>query len=117
MTSKRKKGLALQRKAKAILEKEGFLVHNEVPIAYPIKTPRGTFYISKRNDIFGAIDLIAIKKDSKVRFIQVTADTSISRKLDELKTIPYPKEHATLELWVWRTYKNKRKNKFDVILC
>uniref|UniRef100_A0A6M3JYA2 Holliday junction resolvase n=1 Tax=viral metagenome TaxID=1070528 RepID=A0A6M3JYA2_9ZZZZ len=96
-------GAELQRKAKAILEEWGYCVHNQTTLAHKIKNKEGReFWVSKRNDIFGCIDLVAIhpEKDN-ILFIQVTAHTGVGMKLKELAKVPWNKA-CRVELWLYK---------------
>jgi hypothetical protein len=97
--NKRRLGNVLQNKVEQILTKQGYIVHNQKPVAKPIPTGRGLIWVSQRNDIFGCIDIIAMHPSKKIKFIQVTADTGVKRKGNELDKINWNKRHAEIELW------------------
>ena len=50
------------------------------------------------NDIFGAYDLIAYRENEPIRFIQVTADGSIGRKIAKIEDLPCS-PHIQSEIW------------------
>ena len=86
--SKRKKGLDFQKWITDWLTKRGWVVHNETPSAKPIYTKKGMTWVSRKTDIFNCIDLIA-KKEYRTLWIQATLDSSIGRKVEKLKKVPW----------------------------
>lgn len=120
-TSTRQKGATFQRWCKKWLEEQGYVVHNQ-PVAsklvyvkskacprFPAVAglPQSDFYqrgggrlrwVSVRNDIFG-VDLIAIKKGEKPRYIQCTEHHGIEKRYAEFIRFPWPLEHCSVELW------------------
>jgi len=88
MSTKRDKGLGFQRWIQKWLEERGWIVHNETPSAKPIYTKKGMVWVSRKTDIFNCVDLIA-KKDYRTLWIQATLDSSIGRKVEKLKNIPW----------------------------
>lgn len=55
---------------------------------------------SKKNDMFGLWDLIAVDND-EVRFIQVKSRKIYGKELDKYREFPVP-ESCTKEIWVWK---------------
>lgn len=98
---RRKLGNYLQNKVEQYLKNNGYSVHNQKSVAKQIMTPRGPIWVSQRNDILGCIDIIAIKENKKPKFIQVTADTNIKRKLDKLLQVKWSK-FCEIEVWRYR---------------
>ena len=84
---------------------EGAVVHNQksvankIPIRDKITGEMKEIWISKRNDIFGAIDLIVIIPGRKPLWIQATMDTGVTKRLQEMVTVPWPLEHCSVQLW------------------
>lgn len=97
--NKRQKGNICQNKAAEFLTKWGYQVHNQKSVASMIRTSRGMIWVSKRNDILGCIDLIAIKSDEPTRFIQVTAHTGMGEKLKKLGTVKWNFAYSSVEVW------------------
>lgn len=95
---KRKYGNYLQNRVAEYLKINGYSVHNQKSTAKKINTPKGPIWVSQRNDILGCIDILAIKADEKPRFIQVTADTTIKRKLEKLQQVNWS-EFCNVEVW------------------
>jgi len=90
--SRRSRGNDFQDWCKKWLEKQypAMAVHNQKSVATLIKIPgKGEVWVSKRNDIFGCVDLVAVSYGTKTMFIQCTLDVSIGRKFKELKEIPW----------------------------
>lgn len=81
-------------------------VHNQKSVAkaIPIKDPKTgkieVRWVSQRNDIFGCIDLIVMRRTG-FTWIQCTMDRGIGRKLNDLATVPWP-DNADVQLWVKR---------------
>jgi hypothetical protein len=100
------KGTAIELAAIKILEAEGYKVHRCVRTG----VKRGPFYFSQSNDVFGCIDLIAKKKGTRTRWIQVTADSGIGRKKKDLDEVPWDPVIDSVEIWRW-VGGNARKHK------
>jgi len=105
--NKRAKGNRLQRDVVRILKGWGYTVHNQCAVARPVKIKNRTIWVSKRNDIFGCIDIVAVRRGSRVRFIQVTADSGIGRKEKELRNVSWDFNFMLVE--VWRYARRKKK--------
>ncbi len=86
------KGSATELKAKKILEKQEFLVE---------KTQRARY--KKNQDFFGVADLLAIKKDSKVKFVQVKTNRTGGAllRLREFAEKYINFDKVSIEVWVW----------------
>jgi len=54
--------------------------------------------ITKGDDIFGC-DLVCMKPDEKPLFIQATLDSSVQKRLDELKKYPWDLNFTQVQLW------------------
>ena len=91
------KGTVIEAQAMRLLEAEGYRVHRCVRTG----AKRGPLWISQSNDVFGCIDLVAKKKGERTRWIQVTADSGIGRKRDEILGIPWNTDHDSVEIWRW----------------
>lgn len=85
--NKRQKGIYYQRKIKNFYEKRGYLVHNQISIAFPVKVKDKIIWISKRNDIFGVFDGIAISPYGSLEFYQVSYRYSKSKKKEDFSKI------------------------------
>lgn len=101
-----RKGQVVELTAIKVLEAEGYKVHRCVRTG----VKRGPFYFSQSNDVYGCIDLIAKKIGERTRWIQVTADSGMGRKFEEMLTIPWDIDHDTVEVWRW-VGGQKRKHK------
>ena len=91
------KGTAIELAAIKVLEAEGYKVHRCVRTG----VKRGPFYFSQSNDVFGCIDLVAKKKGTRTRWIQVTADGGIGRKKADLAEVPWDPAFDSVEIWRW----------------
>jgi len=64
----------------------------------------------KQNDIFGVIDLLALKK-KKMRYIQLTSLSNLARQRKKiLNFFEKKKVKLPVEIWVW----HQRKKKFKI---
>jgi len=110
-----KKGQYLEQLAQRMLEAEGYYVYRVQQNTKARKINGKLVFYSNRQDVFGC-DLIAIKKDSLLRFIQVTADTGIKKRVEEWQKYPFPFPLVSVELWQGKKEKGKwmfRKGQFD----
>lgn len=92
-----RKGRILELDAKKLLNAHGYTVHRTVRTSRFSR--RG--WISNANDIFGVIDLIAKKAGERTRWIQVTSDTAVGAKFQELRQVPWTVAFDSVELWRW----------------
>lgn len=100
--SKVSKGNAFQDWIAKWLKKQNpdCIIHNQKSVSKQVFLPgRGAVWVSKRNDVFGEIDLIVLYPEDKPLFIQATCDSSIGRKEEALQKIPWPLPHICVELW------------------
>lgn len=67
----------------------------------------------KQNDIFGIIDLLALKKN-KMRYIQLTSLPNLARQRKKILSF-FKKEKVKLpvEIWVW--LKKKKRFKIEMV--
>lgn len=100
------KGTAIELAAIKILEAEGYKVHRCVRTG----VRRGPLYISQSNDVFGCIDLVAKKRGTRTRWIQVTAHSGIGQKKKDLDEVPWDRAFDSVEIWRW-VGGNNRKHK------
>lgn len=100
------KGTKLELVAIKMLEAEGYVVHRCVRTS----VKRGGRFFSQSNDIFGCIDLVAKKRGERTRWVQVTADSGIGRKKDDLAEVPWDPLFDSVEIWRW-VGGNRRKHK------
>ncbi|HUR26430.1 MAG TPA: hypothetical protein VM327_10500 [Candidatus Thermoplasmatota archaeon] len=98
------KGTAIELAAIKVLEAEGYKVHRCVRTG----VKRGPFYYSQSNDVFGCIDLVAKKKGTRTRWIQVTADGGIGRKKADLAEVPWDPVFDSVEIWRWVGGQNRK---------
>lgn len=101
MTNLGKKGTRLERQALEELEKDGWRVHRTV--RNPIFSPQKGFVGSHNNDVFGAFDLVAAKRDAPLAFIQVTVGDAVGARQAKVETVAdsFPDEHCRVEVWGW----------------
>lgn len=91
-----------EKRAVAILEKQGYMVCRAWPRRVPTGVPpRIMWIVAGPQDFFEAFDLIAVKLGERIRFIQVTVDSGIGRKKEQIADVPIPLEHGTKEVWMW----------------
>jgi hypothetical protein len=114
-----RKGAELERRAIAILQAQGYLVHRTVRTPFVIG---GGFHRSHNNDIFGCFDLLAIRQTSALhhpargmRCIQVTDITHVAKRQKKVAStvgdwfptcMDYPRRvrldlFVTREVWGW----------------
>ena len=101
-----KKGQYLEQLAKRMLEADGYCVHRVQQNTKVRKVNGRLVFYSNKQDIFEC-DLIAIKKESLPRFIQVTADTGIKKRLEEWQKYPFPFPLISVELWQAKKVKGR----------
>lgn len=106
--SKRSTGSAFEKWCEAWILKNipNSAVHRQVSVASKVKVGVREIWVSKRNDIFGVIDLVVVSPDIKPMFIQCTCDSSIGRKFKELFAIPWNLKHS--DVYVWQKMKGRR---------
>lgn len=107
VTSSRKRGNELERRAQKELEADGFLTDRARPDLRWIGPGR---CISKKTDLLGAFDVLAVDQ-THIRFIQVCEDSgghaAERRKKVEAIAGRFP-GHVALELWRWRSEGRKK---------
>ncbi len=100
-TRARARGNAFQDRCAKILEAEGWTTHNQKTVSKAVSIGPGQVrWTSCRNDIFGALDILAVACGQRVRGIQCTLDTGKGRKLKSLAAVPWPTEHMDVEVWI-----------------
>ena len=62
------------------------------------KFPSGKI-IAHSNDILNCIDILAIKKGEKPRFIQVTKHSGMSEKIKKLSKVDWDFDYCSVEVW------------------
>jgi len=99
--SKRSSGIAFEKWSEAWLLKniQGCAVHRQHTVASKVNVGGREIWVSKRNDVFGCIDLIMVHPAIRPTFIQCTLDSSIGRKFKEMLAIPWNLEHSRIQLW------------------
>jgi len=121
MTSKRAKGNAFQDQICKYLEKQGWVCHNQKTVAKWI--PFKQIWTSQRNDLFGALDILAVNGES-ILGIQATLHTGIGKKIADVGAIPWPYEKMDIQIWqkksprrtvVWKMCKWMGKPRADVM--
>ena len=83
MTSTRQTGNNFQDWIQKWLGDRGWVIHNQKGVATKVRIPRGEIWVSKRQDIFGCIDLIA-KKAGITLWIQATTHKSLKEKVKKI---------------------------------
>jgi len=94
--SKRAKGNAFQAWCVKYLEKQGWVCHNQLSVAKWI--PFKQIWTSQRNDLFGALDILAVNGES-ILGIQATLHTGIGKKIADVGAIPWPYDKMRIEIW------------------
>lgn len=92
-----RKGREVEARAVRHLEAGGYVVHRCIRNSV---RRQGKWY-SAGNDIWGCIDLLAKRRGERVRFIQVTSDTGIAAKRQQLDAVPWDREWECVEIWRW----------------
>lgn len=88
----------IRKKAIEILSQEGWITWHPSRARY------------KQNDIFGIIDLLAVKKN-KLKKIQLTTLSNISdRRKKIINFLKKNKVQMTVEIWAW----SKKKKQFKI---
>jgi hypothetical protein len=77
-------------------------VANKIPIRDKVTGLMKEVWVSRRNDILGCIDLLAIFPDKKPLFIQATLDSGMGKKLQDLLQVKWPLQFCTVQVWVKR---------------
>jgi hypothetical protein len=85
----------------AWLGARGWQTHNQKPASRMIRVKGGRLvWVSKRQDIFGCIDIIALRPEEKPLYIQATLDAHVGRKLNDIKAVRWPLEYLRVQLWM-----------------
>jgi hypothetical protein len=100
----RTKGRAFEKWCKKYLEDQGWSVHLCGRIAMFLGPGK---VITKGDDIFGA-DLVAVRPNCHVRFVQCTLDKHIQKRKEEFDKYGFELKHTLVELW--------QKNGKEVVL-
>ena len=100
----RAKGNRFQDRIEKILKSWGWTVHNQKTVSSLMKKigkdgKLQEFWISKRNDIFGAIDISARKPGEKPLNIQATLHTDLKKRTKQLAAIPWALDHEDIQIW------------------
>jgi hypothetical protein len=100
---RRKRGVDFQRWVADWLMARGWVVHNQLMRTVRIFIPpaKVPIYVSRSQDIFGCIDLVAKKKGHGTLWIQATLDRGIGLKNKKLDTVPWSPWHDGDEVEVW----------------
>ena len=118
MKSKIQSGNEAERYVKKYLEANGYTVHRTQRSFR--RLPNGVI-LSRTNDIFHCIDIIAIKPNHKTLWIQVTRSSGIGKKLDKIKLVKWNLRHSDVQIWQqagssrWRILKYDTKNKKKLV--
>ena len=109
----RARGNAFQDRCAGYLTAEGYAAHNQKTASRAIPIKGKVVWVSQRNDIFGAFDLVAVRAGERVRFIQVTLDSGVAKRVKEVNGISWPLEFMTVELWQGRDRAEVAVSRFD----
>jgi len=116
MGNTRRKGYRIEKQVSEILKQEGYTVYKPYPATTLIEKYGKRIFFTRSNDIFGVFDLIAKKKNSETRWIQITTglqNKSVrSSKIEEFAKA-CGNSTDSFELWVkvkstFRRFKFKR---------
>jgi len=116
-----RKGYRLERLAETHLQAQGYQTHRAAKSGFTI---HGKYY-TRSHDLFGAIDILAIKPTVRTRFVQVTTATvSKSVKLKKLAEIKWNLGFSSIELWrymnrgKWEIYRlYNSEGKYELCKC
>lgn len=104
--SRKSKGNQFEKWAKAYLEEQGYVVHRAQSQGVNV----GTHFVSRSNDIFHCIDLIAKKHGERTRWIQVTSvNVGIGVKAAKMEQVPWDAAHDSVEVWQYTGGTNTAK--------
>jgi hypothetical protein len=104
----RKKGNQFQDWIAKYLEDTGWSVHNQKPTSkmltdFRTGQPRmikgRPAYVSTRNDIWGCIDLLAVKQGEKVLAIAATMSSDYRKDIPGIKNTNFEFEHTDVQVW------------------
>lgn len=98
MDKRRKRGNDFQDWVADWLKKRGWSVYNQKTVCHAIPVKGKILWGVKHQDIFGC-DLIAIKLGDSTLFIQATLDSSVTKRLEELKKYGWDFHHQRVMLW------------------
>jgi len=91
----------IRKKAIEILKKERWVVWWPAKVKF------------KQNDIFGIIDLLALKR-GKMRYIQLTTSSNVARQRKKILDLFKKKKVKLLvEIWVW--LKKEKRFKTEIV--
>lgn len=108
--NKKNKGRKFERIVASLLGQAGWCVHLAQPsIGY---NPSSGRYYARPQDIFGA-DIIAIRDARPIILIQVTSDSSVSRKAKKFWSFPFPWE--IIRCYVFQAKKRSGRWRFRVV--
>lgn len=102
------RGNAFQDEIEEFFTKRGAHVHNQKPASKRIFTPKGPIFVSTRNDLFGAFDLLVLWNYWPPRFIQATLHTGIGEKKKPIDILPWNPQYHNYEIWQKIPYKGVR---------
>ncbi|MCK7508957.1 MAG: hypothetical protein MZV70_36280 [Desulfobacterales bacterium] len=74
-------------------------VHNQKPVSKRIFTPKGPIFVSGRNDLFGAFDLMVLLDRRRTKYIQATLHTGIGEKKKQIDKLPWHPLYSSYEIW------------------
>jgi hypothetical protein len=97
----RAKGNAFQRWCARYLEARGWSVYNQTPVTRVLFIGGKRVFAPMHKDIFGA-DLVAVKENSKVLFVQSSLDSHVEKREAEFKKYHFPTATASVQLWIKR---------------
>ena len=108
-----RRGRAFQDRCAKILASWGWTVHNEKPVGRMVFASGGLRYVSSRNDVFGALDLLARKPGEIPLGVQCTLDGSVKRKLADIAAVHWSLKHERIEVWMGRASGEIAVKRFD----
>jgi hypothetical protein len=78
----------------------GAVVHNQKSVSTRVTLKGGrSMWVSKRNDVWGCLDLLVITPSGQLMFIQCTAHKGVKKRLDQFKKVPWPLHRCMVQLW------------------
>jgi len=86
-----------EKRVVAILEAQGYNVCRawRKYVFIPGRGPMSTVC-----DFWNCIDILAVKPGERVRAIQVTVDGGIGKKVNDVMSVNWPRDHVSVEIWM-----------------
>jgi len=106
------KGNEYEKNVKAILEAWGYKVERAARKMVAVGPGK---FISRSNDYFGCLDLIAIDPYEKVRCVQVTDQAHQAAHQAKFRHVLFPMVHCDVEIWAWHPGRRRKHKKGEKV--